>query len=76
MAIAVPWDALEGFQMQSTLTIHSLIWVATAAVVVSLALYRKFVSRAEADFIHLEESESQEIPRLDQRESADSVICT
>ena len=63
MAIAVLWDALEGFQMQSTLTIHSLIWLVMAAVVVSLALYRKFVSRAEADFIHLEESGSQEIPR-------------
>jgi hypothetical protein len=49
--------------MQSTLTIQAGIWVATAAVVGSLALYRRFVSRAEVDAIHLRESESSEIPR-------------
>lgn len=49
--------------MQSTLTLQALIWVAIAAVVGSLALYRKFISRAEVDVIHLRESERPEIPR-------------
>jgi len=49
--------------MQSTLTIQTLIWLVIAAVVGSLALYRKYISRAEVDVLHLRESESFEIPR-------------
>jgi hypothetical protein len=44
--------------MQSTLTIHAVIWVVFAATVGSLALYRKFVSRGEVDMLHLGERET------------------
>jgi hypothetical protein len=49
--------------MQSALTIQSLIWVVLAATVGSLALYRKYVSRAEVDVIHLRDTESAQIPQ-------------
>ncbi len=47
--------------MQSVLTINAVIWVVLAAIVGSLALYRKFVSREEVDLIHLGDRESQAI---------------
>jgi hypothetical protein len=49
--------------MQSTLTVQALVWVVMAVVVGSLAVYRKYVSRAEVDVLHLGETESLEIPR-------------
>lgn len=48
--------------MQSMLTIQSFIWVVMAAVVGSLALYRKYVSREEVDLLHLGDSETKQIP--------------
>jgi hypothetical protein len=39
--------------------IHAVIWVVFAATVGSLALYRKFISRAEVDVLHLRDSESR-----------------
>lgn len=45
--------------MQSVLTINAVIWVVLAAIVGSLALYRKFISRTEVDLIHLGDRESQ-----------------
>ncbi len=44
--------------MHSTLTINAVIWILLAATVGSLAIYRKFVSRAEVDVIHLRDSET------------------
>lgn len=44
------------------LTIQSFIWVVMAAVVGSLALYRKYVSRGEVDLLHLGDSETNQIP--------------
>lgn len=49
--------------MQSALTIQSFIWVVMAAAVGSLALYRKYVSRAEVDVLHLRDTESGQIPQ-------------
>lgn len=49
--------------MQSMLTIQAFIWVVMAAVVGSLALYRKYVSRAEVDILHLGENEASHIPQ-------------
>jgi hypothetical protein len=49
--------------MQSTLMAQALIWMVMAAVVGTLAIYRKYVSRAEVDVLHLRETESVEIPR-------------
>lgn len=45
--------------MQSVLTINAVIWVVLAAIVGSLALYRKFVSRTEVDLIHLRDNEAR-----------------
>ena len=40
-----------------SLTIPAVIWVAMAVVTGALALYRKLVSNAEVDVIHLREAE-------------------
>jgi hypothetical protein len=50
-------------RLEKMLTIPSLVWVIMAAVVGSLALYLKYVSRAEVDLLHLGEGEASEIPR-------------
>ena len=47
--------------MQATLMIQVVIWVAIGVALVSLALYRKFISAAESDILHLRDSESNEI---------------
>jgi hypothetical protein len=44
--------------MQSTLTIQTVIWLIAATALGGLAAYRKFVSRAEVDLLHLRQSES------------------
>jgi len=49
--------------MQSTLTIQSFLWVIMAAAVGSLALFRKYISRAEVDVLHLRDNESAQIPQ-------------
>ena len=44
--------------MQSALTANVVIWVVFAAIVGSLALYRRFISHTEVDVIHLRDSEA------------------
>ncbi len=40
-------------------------WVALAAAVVMLALYRRWVARGEYDALHVRDSESVQIPQQD-----------
>jgi hypothetical protein len=47
--------------MQSTLTIQVVIWVVIGIALASLALYRKYISAAESDILHLRDSESTQI---------------
>ncbi len=47
--------------MQSTLTIQIVIWVVIGIALGSLALYRKYISAAESDVLHLRDSESTQI---------------
>jgi hypothetical protein len=47
--------------MLAMLTVQAAIWVVLAAVIGSLALYRKFVSNSEVDILHLGEGESPAI---------------
>ena len=49
--------------MQHVMTISVAIWVLLAAVVIGLALYRKLVSGAELDVLHVREAEAVLIPR-------------
>ena len=45
--------------MQETLSIQTLAWMILAAIVGSLVVYRKFVSHAESDALHLSDAESE-----------------
>jgi hypothetical protein len=49
--------------MELNMTIQTVIWVAMATAVGALALYRKYISRAEIDVVHLSESESPLLSR-------------
>ena len=44
--------------MPLTLTIPTVIWLLAVTALSGLAVYRKFVSRAEVDVLHLRQSES------------------
>ena len=48
-----------------TLTIPMVIWVAMALAVAALALYRKYISRAEVDVIHLRDNEVAAVSEQD-----------
>jgi hypothetical protein len=49
--------------MQYALTISVVVWTLLAAVVMSLAIYRKVVSRGELDVVHIRDSEAALIPQ-------------
>lgn len=47
--------------MQYAMTISVAVWAVLAAVVIGLALYRKLVSGAEMDVLHVREAEAAQI---------------
>ena len=53
--------------MQYAMTISVAVWSLLAAIVICLALYRKLVSGADLDVLHVREAEAALIPRQEFR---------